>query len=554
MTASIWKPNGFSPEVVPIKTFEFSATAGQTTFSITPYTVIYKAQVQVFRGGSSAIRGLIVKNSEFSIVGTNVVLTTAALIGEYIRVEVYVELPTQGQNIIPPLVPGKFLFTDGADLSWEDAATNVVTPEQFGALGNNVADDTAAFQAAYDYLYANGGGIIQCGPKNYKLTSVVKVWTAPVSVALRGSGARSTYLRKFDSSTTPLLDLRCTLGVLESYSSISDLAIIGNAKTHHGISLTLFARFTLRRLFIQLCNFGVSAEGALVFSVYDCTFQANNRGYRSVKSGAVRANLVQFFGGQFSGNSQYGMDLGDCNGVRLYGVDLEQNGSTGDVLSGAIVLRSNIDDETGYANFAAHGCWFESNLGQTFRAEPAIGLSISIYDAICLGNEGGRVFATGAVGFVGVYNVNSGSNNDTWEINAGRSYIVNSTLFTVSDSSTKRTYINLATSSGPVYDHYEKNNGFRMGFTSADLLIGESQQVSGGATDSVDYYLYNPSATHNFWVNGTKPLQLGSNKVGFYGTNALPKPTVTGAKAGNVALASLITQLAALGLITDSTT
>jgi hypothetical protein len=45
----------------------------------------------------------------------------------------------------------------------------------------------------------------------------------------------------------------------------------------------------------------------------------------------------------------------------------------------------------------------------------------------------------------------------------------------------------------------------------------------------------------------------GSN-VGFYGTAPVAKPTVTGSKGGNAALASLITALASIGLIVDNTT
>lgn len=46
---------------------------------------------------------------------------------------------------------------------------------------------------------------------------------------------------------------------------------------------------------------------------------------------------------------------------------------------------------------------------------------------------------------------------------------------------------------------------------------------------------------------------LGST-LGFYGATATTKPTVTGSKGGNAALGSLITALATLGLITDTTT
>lgn len=41
------------------------------------------------------------------------------------------------------------------------------------------------------------------------------------------------------------------------------------------------------------------------------------------------------------------------------------------------------------------------------------------------------------------------------------------------------------------------------------------------------------------------------NKAGFFGATPIVRPTVTGAKGGNAALASLITALATLGLITD---
>jgi hypothetical protein len=43
-------------------------------------------------------------------------------------------------------------------------------------------------------------------------------------------------------------------------------------------------------------------------------------------------------------------------------------------------------------------------------------------------------------------------------------------------------------------------------------------------------------------------------RLGFYSTAPIAKPTVTGSRGGNAALASLLTALANLGLVTDSTT
>jgi hypothetical protein len=50
-----------------------------------------------------------------------------------------------------------------------------------------------------------------------------------------------------------------------------------------------------------------------------------------------------------------------------------------------------------------------------------------------------------------------------------------------------------------------------------------------------------------------EPVQF-NGQVGFNNTPPISKPTVTGSKGGNAALASLITALANYGLITDSTT
>jgi hypothetical protein len=45
-----------------------------------------------------------------------------------------------------------------------------------------------------------------------------------------------------------------------------------------------------------------------------------------------------------------------------------------------------------------------------------------------------------------------------------------------------------------------------------------------------------------------------NNQLGFFGATPATKPTVTGSRTDGTALTSLLTALAALGLITDSTT
>lgn len=54
--------------------------------------------------------------------------------------------------------------------------------------------------------------------------------------------------------------------------------------------------------------------------------------------------------------------------------------------------------------------------------------------------------------------------------------------------------------------------------------------------------------------DGTNKVRVNNTGVGFQGTNPIAKPPITGSRGGNAALASLLTQLANYGLITDSTT
>jgi hypothetical protein len=454
-------------------------------------------------------------------------------------------LPLGGTEVVPLDQSG---ITKKAAISAINPVINVKT---FGAKGDGVTDDTAAIQAAVDYVFSAGGGTLAFPTGTYRVTTIVKVWTSAITLNLVGEGKRSTKILKLGGATDPIFDFSSVPGVLETYSEISDMWIDGNNIAAAGIRLTNWARGVIRNVNIDRCVRGLHSRGALVFSVYDCTIQSNVYGYYCEKSvDNIYSNLVQFFGGQISANSTWGMYVSQASGVHVIGTDLSANGTTANPSTGAIYVNPDVDDETGYATFSLDNVWLEVNKGIALRVDAATGLFLTVKDVTFAANENSAEI--GYTGKIFSSSITGGWATGTFNINASRSFVANTLIPTLTDVSTQRRHLNVGTSLDQIADTFA-GPFKRMKLSSQDFLYGKADQISGGGVNDVDFYLYG-SGKQQFWVNGTNPLTLGSAAVGFYGTAPIAKPTVTGATGGNAALQSLLTQLAALGLITNSTT
>lgn len=95
------------------------------------------------------------------------------------------------------------------------------------------------------------------------------------------------------------------------------------------------------------------------------------------------------------------------------------------------------------------------------------------------------------------------------------------------------------------------------GDASSRFIIESNGLTEWGNGSSRDTNLYRSAAnvlkTDDSFHVSLDLRHLGTS-LGFYNAAAVAKPTVTGSRAGNAALASLLTALANLGLITDSST
>lgn len=169
-------------------------------------------------------------------------------------------LPTQTGNA------KRFLQTDGSYLSWKtpdaseitflQAGTGAVATtvqaalresasvKDFGAVGDGVANDTAALKAAIDAVSAAGGGVVRIPRGTYKHTGL----TLPANITLQGDGYHVTVLDYTTATGNGI-----TLASGARHVSILDLKLHSSgASTGWAISGTagVIGEFTINRYFI----------------------------------------------------------------------------------------------------------------------------------------------------------------------------------------------------------------------------------------------------------------------------------------------------------------
>ena len=121
------------------QSYTFTATLGQTSFSVSPYTP-YVASVQV------EVNGLSLPPADISVSGTNVVIPACSA-GDEVVIRRYTDAPS------PFPVADDITFTPAGTIntrSVQSKLRDVVSVKDFGAVGDGIANDRAAIQAAFN--------------------------------------------------------------------------------------------------------------------------------------------------------------------------------------------------------------------------------------------------------------------------------------------------------------------------------------------------------------------------------------------------------------------
>jgi hypothetical protein len=380
---------------------------------------------------------------------------------------------------------------------------NSVSADSYGAVGDNSTDDTTALQNALNAVTTDGS--LHLAPnKTYKITSAL-TWPSKTSIDGHGSTIRQ--------ATTSANALVATDGI----------------------------NLGLRDLTIQGATTG-SPTGAGKGIV--CQRSSNPNTWRV----SMQRVIVHSFGGdgiELSNPITSSFDTVECrtnggHGWNVHGVNPTSAGTScsfkGCYGNGNIKAGFHLDTMA-YCDFSAcaadsNGIGYEIVNGQGISFNGCGAESQDNNNALATGYAGYSWKLTGGIGIV---------LNGCWTLAqpaialwvTGSAQAVVSTGFTENSPAVGATAC-IKTDSGSSSTIVHVSN------TTANSLAGTDIIVHDGGGLSIPGYVY---------VGGS--LLAGGN-IGFYGTSAIAKPTVTGSRGGNAALASLLTALANLGLVTNS--
>lgn len=233
---------------------------------------------------------------------------------------------TSGKLIQDSGISSATLSSQISDLYASKVSTNtlVYNVKDFGAVGNDTADDTTTIQAALDAAIGAGGGIVFFPIGTYKITSALTIYQHQT---IQGTAANSSVIKQYTNNTNAF---HMTDG---AYSSIKDLSIITNGITSTSNSAIRLdwssngnvEQIQLENILINGYYYGVYAETLITSNItnvetYGCTygFYFNNGGTSTFINGTYANNCTYGYYLNGAVYMNFSATAGDANQQAYY--------------------------------------------------------------------------------------------------------------------------------------------------------------------------------------------------------------------------------------------
>lgn len=429
--------------------------------------------------------------------------------------------------------------------------------EDFGAVGDGVTPDDTAIANAIAYLAGLHGGTLRFGPKTYAITQTIVVTTS--NIFLQGSGSNVPHDGGSIPNCTTLKWTAVSAGTMAKFESPAGA---GNGKQCLG-GMTNFV----------LDGASIAATGLYVHSWRSATF--SNLFVLNVITAAF--NLSCYIAGTLAESSDTQLCMFVKCSWRMIDSTAVQNAD-------GIVMTSDAPGTAG-ANTSFNtfvDCAGENKNGSGFHLIDADNNKLFSCSNFMVG--GGTGFGCLIAGAYSNYWYGwSGSSRVLGTASGAFANAIDNCFDGVDDAngsayptvdagcqvqwhSSKYGWVNLQSAKAVIASTQAEAYSELANLGNDTLRVRNDSQSGISLTDGTSTYTFSQDASHSLRLTnsgGTRLIDLNQGTtvnlrlsgVGFFGTTPVTtKPTVTGAKGGNAALASLMTTLAALGLVTDSTT
>lgn len=372
----------------------------------------------------------------------------ASVIGQTLSQSVIAQFlfPQDANEIVAGVTPVNYVY----------ASSPKIDVRRHLTAWDDLSDQTAGLQRAVNLAYAQKGRLIL--PNGLNIKSGAIVLTMPGNrgnqgLAIEGPGwngaaitqvGSPTALFAFSGSTPTGAPNEAPL-VLEGFT------LNGVGKTARGIALDGVAYWTLRNIQLSSFGTGIYLSSSLVGIIEGCQSGNNNFGLIAVKNGAGSGcNRNTIRDSQFNANSTQGLYIASGSGWQISGLDIEVNGTAGDLTTGGMRIVSTVDDEFGACVIGLQSLWFEANYGWPLLVDNTSGLFLAIRDSQLLSGEGTREIKIAGASDVLIENTFSpGGIGDIWDITANQLTLKNVQVSTLTDTGVVYpTYNNVTTASG----------------------------------------------------------------------------------------------------------
>jgi Pectate lyase superfamily protein len=455
-------------------------------------------------------------------------------------------LPLTGGTVTGPL---NYTATGGTVArSAQDRAADVVNVRDYGAVGNNIADDTVAFRAAVSVLRTSGGGTLFIPAGTYRLNAPILL---PSDTLVRGVGANS--LLSALSTWTNDTVMSGTGRVMFSNDHYGALPVIDENITIEDVAFSWASRNDGDAHSVRFCAAkNVTVRGCV------SSFGGDLAAFIAVNIGLMEANTSYQ-----AINCPYDVWGGSKN-IRIIGNHAESSVLVGQLVNFNATGGTTLADP----NTSAHCIIANNTLTNTGSGSGSInldpmGTGNTVSDVLVTGNviTGGLIHALGNAQDITIsHNLLNGVNTTSAiysYISGGDTpqniQVLNNTIVNPSTASGNLAVIRIEANGYLIQSNTVTGSShYRACYTGAAVgTLGVNNFTAGTSTLRVTSASSSSQESGPLIVTGT--LRVNGN-IGFNNTAPLTKPSIAGSRSGNAALADLLTKLAATGLIADTTT